>query len=71
MDYDTEPDASGRNVPDPGRRKLDAELCQASTRLEQLQAHDGLIVLESRKKPRPTRRGFKIASIELPARVYQ
>jgi hypothetical protein len=69
VDYATEPADATRDVPNPERRKLDAELRQARARLEQLQAHYGLAALENRERRRPTMRGFKIANAELSARV--
>lgn len=71
VDYGTEPADATRDVPNPERRKLDAELHQARAHLEQLQAHYGLAALENRERRRPTMRGFKIANAELSARVRQ
>jgi transposase len=71
VDYATEPADAERHVPNPERKKLDAELRQARAHLEQLQAHYGLAALENRERRRPTMRGFKIANAELSARVRQ
>lgn len=66
VDYGTEPADASRSVPNPGRKKLDAELRQARAHLEQLQAHYGLAALENRERRRPTMRGFKIANAARP-----
>jgi transposase len=71
VDYATEPADAERHVPNPERKKLDAELRQARAHLEQLQAHYGLAALENRERRRPTMRGFKIANADLSARVRQ
>lgn len=69
VDYGTEPADAARDVPNPERRKLDAELRQARAHLEQLQAHYGLAALENRERCRPTMRGFKIANSALAERL--
>jgi hypothetical protein len=69
VDYGTEPADAARDVPNPERHKLDAELRQARARLEQLQAHYGLAALDNRERQRPTMRGFKIANAALSARL--
>ena len=71
VDYATEPADAERDVPNPERKKLDAELRQARAHLEQLQAHYGLAALENRERRRPTMRGFKIANAALAARLRQ
>ncbi len=71
VDYATEPADAERHVPNPERKKLDAEIRQARAHLEQLQAHYGLAALENPERRRPTMRGFKIANAELSARVRQ
>lgn len=71
VDYATEPADAERHVPNPERKKLDAELRQARAHLEQLQAHYGLAALENRERRRPSMRGFKIANADLSARVRQ
>jgi transposase len=69
VDYGTEPADAARDVPNPERHKLNAELRQARARLEQLQAHYGLAALDNRERHRPTMRGFKIANAALSARL--
>lgn len=71
VDYATEPADAARDVPNPERKKLDAEIRQARAHLEQLQAHYGLAALENTERRRPTMRGFKIANADLSARVRQ
>ncbi len=71
VDYGTEPADAERQVPNPERRKLDAELRQARARLQQLQAHYGLAALDTKKRQRLTMRGFKIADAEYAARVRE
>jgi hypothetical protein len=71
VDYATEPADAEREVPNPERKKLDAEIRQARAHLAQLQAHYGLAALENPERRRPTMRGFKIANAPLAARVRQ
>jgi DNA-binding CsgD family transcriptional regulator len=69
VDYGTEPADASREVPNPERKKIDAEIRQARARLEQIQAHYGLAALDNPERLRPTMRGFKIANASLSARV--
>jgi transposase len=69
VDYGTEPADATREVPNPERKKIDAEIRQARARLEQIQAHYGLAALDNPESLRPTMRGFKIANAPLSARV--
>jgi transposase len=69
VDYGTEPADANRDVPNPERKKINAELRKACEHLEQLQAHFGLAALDNRERLRPTMRGFKIANAALSARV--
>lgn len=71
VDYAAEPADAERHVPNPERKKLDAEIRQARAHLEQLQAHYGLAALENPERRRPTMRGFKIANADLSARLRQ
>jgi transposase len=71
VDYGVEPADAERQVPNPERKKLDAELRQARAHLEQLQAHYGLAAFENPERRRPTMRGFKIANADLSARLRQ
>jgi len=69
VDYGTEPADATRDVPNPERKKINAELRKAHAQLEQLQAHYGLTALDNREHLRPTMRGFKIANAALSARI--
>lgn len=69
VDYGTEPADAAREVPNPERKKIDAEIRQARARLEQIQAHYGLAALDNPESLRPTMRGFKIANAPLSARL--
>ncbi len=69
MDYGTEPADAARDVPNPERSKINAELRKAKAHLEQIQAHCGIAALENREDRRPTMRGFKIANAATSARV--
>ena len=69
VDYGTEPADATRDVPNPERKKINAELRKANAQLEHLQAHYGLAALDNRERLRPTMRGFKIANAALSARA--
>jgi hypothetical protein len=69
VDYGTEPADATRDVPNPERKKINAQLRKAYAHLEQLKAHFGLAALDNREGLRPTMRGFKIANAALSARV--
>lgn len=69
VDYGTEPADATRDVPNPEREKINAELRKAYAHLEQLQAEYGFAALENRERLRRTMRGFKIANAEISARV--
>ncbi len=69
VDYDTEPADATRDVPNPERSKINAELRKANAQLEQLQAHLGYAAFENREDQRRTMRGFKIANAAISARV--
>ena len=69
VDYGTEPADATRSVPNPARKKLDAELRKANAALEQLQSEYGLEALVNHEQVRRTMRGFKIANAELSDRV--
>jgi hypothetical protein len=70
VDYGTEPADATRTVPNPKRKKLDAELRQANVALEQLQAELGLEVLLNQEDIRRTIRGFKIANAALSKKLF-
>lgn len=50
-----------REVPNPARAQVDAQLSKAKARLECLQAQYGLQALANDEQTRRTMRGFKIA----------
>jgi transposase len=69
VDNGVEPADSTRSVPNPLRKKLNAELRKANAALEQLQAEFGLEAILNREQARRTMRGFKIANAELSDRL--
>jgi hypothetical protein len=71
VDYDTEPADPTRSVPNPQRKKLDAELHQANAALDKLQAELGLEVLINQEDIRRTMRGFKIANAPLNKKLLE
>ena len=71
VDYATEPADAERIVPNPERKKLDAQLREARAHLEQIQALYGLAALDNRERQRPTMRGFKIANAPLASRLRE
>ncbi len=70
VDYGAEPADATRSVPNPVRKKLNAELHKANAMLEQIQAEFGLEALINREDLRRTMRGFKIANAELSDRIF-
>ncbi len=66
VDYGVEPAEPTRSVPNPKRKKLDAELKRARAQLE---AEYGLEALDNPEARRRTMRGFKIANSELAQRI--
>ena len=69
VDYGVDSADPKRDVPNPVRKKLDAELRKARVELEQLEAEYGLEAFENRERLRRTMRGFKIANAELGQKV--
>lgn len=61
VDYATEPADALREVPNPARAKLDAELKKAKAELAALQSTYGQAALTNQEAVRRTMRGFKIA----------
>ncbi|MDP2958723.1 MAG: helix-turn-helix domain-containing protein [Longimicrobiales bacterium] len=61
LDYRIEPDNPARDVPNPVRRALDANLREARAELLRLQADYGRAASANPESRRPTMRGFKIA----------
>ena len=69
VDHGVEPADPAREVPNPARKRLDAELHKARAKLARLQAEYGLEAIENREDLRRTMRGFKIANAKLGRRV--
>jgi DNA-binding CsgD family transcriptional regulator len=65
VDYGVEPSDPTRDVPNPIRAALDAELHKVKVELASLQATYGAAALSNREHSRPTMRGFKIANAGL------
>lgn len=61
VDYQTEPEAEPRDVPNPARAALEAKLREARLELTRLQAQYGDKAFSNLEVTRPTMRGFKIA----------
>jgi len=69
VDYSTEPADPTREVPNPARKQLDAELVKAREALGQLLTTYGVEALTNPEGLRPTMRGFKIANASIAERV--
>jgi len=65
VDYGAEPADPDRDVPNPQRKKVDAELKKARVEVEQLLAVYGVEAFANEEAKRRTMRGFKIANAEL------
>jgi len=65
VDYGVVPDHPTREVPNPARAAIDAELKEARAELCRLEARYGLQALLNVETIRPTMRGFKIAKGKL------
>ena len=61
VDYSVESDDPAREVPNPERKAVAAQLRQARAELTRLQAEYGRAVADNPERLRPTVRGFKIA----------
>jgi DNA-binding CsgD family transcriptional regulator len=61
VDYTVEPDDPARDVPNPERKAVAAQLREARAELTRLQAEYGRAVANNPERLRPTVRGFKIA----------
>ena len=61
VEYDVEPADPLREVPNPARRDIDNQICEARAALTELQAQYGLAALNNPEQARRTIRGFKIA----------
>lgn len=65
VDYGEEPADSMREVPNPKRKELDAQLKKARVELTVLAAHYGAEAFDNPESVRRTMRGFKIANAPL------
>jgi transposase len=65
VDYSVEPADATRHVPNPQRKKLNAELRKAVAELNQLAAEYGAEAFVNAESVRSTMRGFKIANAPL------
>ena len=70
VEYAAVPDDPSRDVPNPARAALDAQLRQARAQMDQLQAQYGLEALITLERQRPTMRGFKIAQGKLGQKIW-
>lgn len=71
LDYGVEPADPQREVPNPERKKLDAEIKKARVRLAQLGAEYGFEAWANEEQVRSTMRGFKIANAPLSRRIRE
>lgn len=71
VDYGTEPADPDRDVPNPQRKKVDAELHKARAEVEQLLATYGVEAFVNEEARRRTMRGFKIANSDLAQRMEE
>ncbi len=71
VDYDTEPADAARDVPNPARKALNAEIRKAYAELAALATALGLEAATNRESLRRTMRGFKIANSKLSKRLAQ
>jgi DNA-binding CsgD family transcriptional regulator len=70
VEYAAVPDDPTREVPNPARAALDAQLRQAQACLDRLQAEYGLEALTNLENQRRTMRGFKIAQGPLGQKIW-
>jgi hypothetical protein len=70
VEYATVPDDPSREVPNPARAALDAQLRQAEAQLDRLQAEYGLEALTNLEEQRRTMRGFKTAHGKLGRKIW-
>jgi hypothetical protein len=71
VDYEVVPDNPAREVPNPKRRELTAQLAEARAEVERLTAEYGAAAFLNPEGVRPTMRGFKIAHGKLAARLRE
>jgi hypothetical protein len=69
VDYDVEPADTAREVPNPVRARLDAELRQARSDFKELLARYGVEAITNEESLRRTMRGFKIATAQVKRQV--
>jgi hypothetical protein len=69
-EYAAVPDDPNREVPNPARAALDAQLRQAWARVERLQSEYGLEAMNNLEQKHRTMRGFKIAYGKLGERIW-
>lgn len=69
VDYDVVPDNPARDVPNPKKIEMTAELHQARAEFDRLTAEYGAEAFINPEQSRPTMRGFKIAHGELAKRI--
>jgi transposase len=69
VDYGVIADDPGRDVPNPRRNELDAELRKARAEMAQFAAEYGAEAFSNPERARPTMRGFKIAHGKLAHRI--
>jgi hypothetical protein len=69
VDYAVEPADPTRDVPNPVRASLDAQLHKAKAELATMQSTYGAAALFNQERRRPTMRGFKIANAGLGRQV--
>ena len=70
VEYAAVPDDPAREVPNPVRAALDAQLRQALAQLDRLQAEYGLEALTNLEHQRRTMRGFKTAQGKLGQKIW-
>jgi len=71
VDYGVEPADAAREVPNPRRKELNAELRRAYTELNILAAQYGAEAFTNLESARRTMRGFKIANAPLGRRIHE
>jgi transposase len=69
-DYAVEPDDPERDVPNPARSALEADIRQARAELRRLQASLGIEAVVNAEQLRRTMRGFKIANAPLTRQMW-
>jgi hypothetical protein len=69
VDYEVVPDDPTREVPNPNKAAVTAELLEARAEFERLTAEYGTEALVNPEPSRPTMRGFKVAKRKLARRI--